>query len=196
MARKLSVGRILFERRSIQLRHIHCSGHLFLLNKLVDLGHKRVDNLVLRYFTNDLAVRKEQALTTSASNAQVGIRSLTGAINGASHDGNRKRRGIVLKPLGYFLGDWDQVNLTAGTRGARDNLGAAATQAQRLQNSPGDRRLLNRIGRERNAHGVTDSLGQQDAKAHRALDGALQLGTRLGYAQVERNVGNLTRQAR
>ena len=39
MARKLGVGRILFERRSIQLRHIHCSSHLFLLNKLVDLGH-------------------------------------------------------------------------------------------------------------------------------------------------------------
>lgn len=39
MARKLGVGRILFERRSIKLRHIHCSSHLFLLNKLVDLGH-------------------------------------------------------------------------------------------------------------------------------------------------------------
>ena len=32
MARKLGIGRILFERRSIQLRHIHCSSHLFLLN--------------------------------------------------------------------------------------------------------------------------------------------------------------------
>jgi hypothetical protein len=130
MARKFGVGRILFERRSIQLRHIHCSSHLFLLNKLVDLGHKRIDNLVLSYFTNDLAMRKEQGLTTSASNAQVGIRSLTGAINGTSHDGNRKRRGIVLKPLGYFLGDGNQVNLAAGARGARDNLGTTATQAQ------------------------------------------------------------------
>ena len=61
-------------------------------------------------------MRKEQGLTTSASNAQVGIRSLTGAINGTSHDGNRKRRGIVLKPLGYFLGDGNQVNLAAGAR--------------------------------------------------------------------------------
>ena len=69
MARKLGVGRILFERRSIQLRHIHCSSHLFLLNKLVDLGHKRVDNLVLSYFTNDLAMRKEQALTSSTGHA-------------------------------------------------------------------------------------------------------------------------------
>ncbi len=32
MACKLGVGRILFERRRIELRHIHCSGHLFLLN--------------------------------------------------------------------------------------------------------------------------------------------------------------------
>ena len=118
-------------------------------------------------------MRKEQGLATPASNAQVGIRSLTGAINGTSHDGNRKRRGIVLKPLGYFLSDRNQVNLTAGARGARDNLGTAATQAQRLQNSPGDRRLLNRVGRERDAHGVTDTLRQQDTKAHRALDGAL-----------------------
>ena len=173
MACKLGVGRILFERRRIELRHVHCSSHLFLLNKLVDLGHKRVDNLILSYFTNDLAMRKEQGLTTPASNAQVGIRSLTGAINGTSHDGNRKRRGIVLKPLGYFLSDRNQVNLTAGARGARDNLGTAATQAQRLQNSPGDRRLLNRIGRERDAHGVTDTLRQQDTQAHRALDGAL-----------------------
>ena len=194
MACKLGVGRILFKRRRIELRHIHCSSHLFLLNKLVDLGHKRVDNLILSYFTNDLAMRKEQGLTTSASNAQVGIRSLTGAINGTSHDGNRKRRGIVLKPLGHFLGDRNQVNLAAGARGARDNLGTTATQAQRLQNSQGDRRLLDRIGRERDAHGVTDTLRQQDTKAHRALDSALQLGTRLGYAQVKRNVGNLARQ--
>ena len=130
VAGELSVRRILFKRRRIELRHIHCSSHLLLLNKLVDLGHKRVDNLVLSYFTNDLAMRKEQGLTTSASNAQVGIRSLTGAINGTSHDGNRKRRGIVLKPLGYFLGDGNQVNLAAGARGARDNLGTTATQAQ------------------------------------------------------------------
>ena len=132
VAGELSVRRILFKRRRIELRHIHCSGHLFLLNKLVDLCHKRVDNLVLSYFTNDLAMRKEQGLTTSASNAQVGIRSLTGAINGTSHDGNRKRRGIVLKPLGDLLGDGNEVNLTAGARGARDNLGTTATQAQRL----------------------------------------------------------------
>ena len=69
VAGELSVRRILFKRRRIELRHIHCSGHLFLLNKLVDLCHKRVDNLVLSYFTNDLAMRKEQGLTTSASNA-------------------------------------------------------------------------------------------------------------------------------
>ena len=194
MACKLGVGRILFERRRIELRHIHCSGHLFLLNKLVDLGHKRVDNLVLSYFTNDLAMRKEQGLTTSASNAQVGIGSLTGAINGTSHNGNRKWRGIVLKPLGDFLGDWNQVNLAAGARGARDNLGTTATQAQRLQNTPGNRRLLNRIGCERHTHGVTNAFGKQDTQAYRALDGALKLGTRLGYAQVKRNVGNLTRQ--
>ena len=32
VAGELSVRRILFERRRIELRHIHCSGHLFLLN--------------------------------------------------------------------------------------------------------------------------------------------------------------------
>ena len=69
VACELGVGRILFERRRVELRHVHCSSHLFLLNKLVDLGHKRVDNLILSYFTNDLAMRKEQGLTTSASNA-------------------------------------------------------------------------------------------------------------------------------
>ena len=132
VAGELSVRRILFKRRRIELRHIHCSGHLFLLNKLVDLGHKRVDNLVLSYFTNDLAMRKEQGLTTSASNAQVGIRSLAGAIDRASHNGDRKRRGVVLKPLGDLLGDGNEVNLAAGARGARDNLGTTATQAQRL----------------------------------------------------------------
>ena len=139
-------------------------------------------------------MRKEQGLTTSASNAQVGIRSLTGAINGTSHHSDRKRRGVVLKPLGDLLGDGNEVNLAAGARGARDNLGATATQAQRLQNTPGNRRLLNRIGRERDAHGVTNTLRQQNTKAHRALNGALKLGTRLGYAQVKRNMGNLARE--
>ena len=140
-------------------------------------------------------MRKEQGLTTSASNAQVGIRSLTGTINGTSHDGNRKRRGIVRKPLGYFLGDRNQVNLTAGARGARDNLGTTAAQAQRLQNTPGDRRLLDRIGRERYTHGVTDAFGKQDTQAYRALDGALELGTRLRHAQVKRNMRYLARQS-
>ena len=194
VAVELSVRRILFKRRRIELRHIHCSGHLFLLNKFVDLCHKRVDNLVLSYFTNDLAMRKEQGLTTSASNAQVGIRSLTGAINGTSHHGDGKRRGIVLQSLGNLLGDGNEVDLATSARGTRDDLGTTAAQAQRLQDTPGDRRLLDRIGRERDAHGVTDTLRQQNTKAHRALNGALKLGTRLGYAQVKRNVGNLTRQ--
>ena len=69
VAGELSVRRILFKRRRIELRHIHCSGHLFLLNKLVDLCHKRVDNLILSYFTNDLAMRKEQGLTSSTGHA-------------------------------------------------------------------------------------------------------------------------------
>ena len=132
MACELGVGRILFKRRRIELRHIHCSGHLFLLNKLVDLCHKRVDNLILSYFTNDLAMRKEQGLTTSAGNTQVGVRCLSGAVDRTSHHGDRKRRGIVLKPLGDLLGDGNKVNLAAGARGARDNLGTTATQAQRL----------------------------------------------------------------
>ena len=129
---ELGVRRILFKRRRIELRHIHCSGHLLLLNKLVDLGHQRVDNLILSYFTNDLAMRKEQALTTSAGNTQVGVRCLSGAVDRTSHHGDRKRRGIVLKPLGDLLGDGNKVNLAAGARGARDNLGTTATQAQRL----------------------------------------------------------------
>ena len=69
VAGELSGRRVLFKRRRIELRHIHCSGHLFLLNKFVDLCHKRVDNLVLSYFTNDLAMRKEQGLTTSTGHA-------------------------------------------------------------------------------------------------------------------------------
>ena len=194
VAGELSVRRILFKRRRIELRHIHCSGHLFLLNKLVDLGHQRVDNLILSYFTNDLAMRKEQALTTSAGNTQVGVRCLSGAVDRTSHHGDRKRRGIVLKPLGDLLGDGNKVNLAAGARGARDNLGTTATQAQRLQNTPGNRRLLNRIGCERHAHGVTNAFGKQDTQAYRTLDGALELGPRLRHAQVKRNVGNLTRQ--
>ena len=130
MARKLGVSRILFERRSIQLRHIHCSSHLFLLNKLVDLGHKRVDNLVLSYFTNDLAVRKEQALASSAGNTQVGVRGLAGAIDRTSHNGDRKRRGVVLKPLGDLLGDRNEVDLAASARGARNDLGTTAAKTE------------------------------------------------------------------
>ena len=194
VAGELSVRRILFKRRRIELRHIHCSSHLFLLNKFVDLCHKRVDNLVLSYFTNDLAMRKEQGLTTSASNAQIGIRSLAGAINGTSHHSDRKRRGVVLKPLGNLLGNGNKVNLAAGARGARDNLGATATQAQRLQNTPDNRRLLNRISCERHTHGVANAFGKQDTQAYRALDGALELGTGLRNAQMKRNVWNLTRQ--
>ena len=194
VAGELSVRRILFKRRRIKLRHIHCSSHLFLLNKLVDLGHQRVDNLVLSYFTNDLAMRKEQGLTTSARNAQIGIRSLAGAIDRTSHHGDRKRRGVVLQPLGDLLSDGNQVDLAAGARGARDDLRTTAAQAQRLQNTPGDRRLLDRIGRERNAHGVANALGKQNTQAHRALNGALELSSGLRHAQMKRNMGDFARQ--
>ena len=192
VAGELSVRRVLFKRRRIELRHIHCSSHLLLLNKFVDLGHQRVDNLILSYFTNDLAMRKEQALTTPAGNTQVGVRCLSGAVDRTSHHGDRKRRGIVLKPLGDLLGDGNKVNLAAGARGARDDLGTTAAKAQRLQDTPRDRRLLDRISRQRNAHGVANALGKQDAQTHRALNSALELGSGLRHAQVKRNVGNLT----
>ena len=139
-------------------------------------------------------MRKEQGLTASASNAQVSVRGLARAINRASHHGNRKRRRVVLEPLGDLLGDWDEVDLAAGTRGARDDLGATAAKAQRLQDAPGDRRLLDRVGRERDAHGVANALGEQNTQSHRALNGALELGTGLRHAQMKRNMGDFARQ--
>ena len=139
-------------------------------------------------------MRKEQGLTTSASNTQVGVRGLAGAIDCTAHHGNRKRRGVVLKPLGDLLGDRNEVNLAASARGARDDLGTTAAKAERLQNTPGDRRFLDRIGRERDAHGVANALGKQNSQAHRALNGALELGSGLSHAQMKRNMGDFARQ--
>ena len=63
-----------------------------------------------------------------------------------------------------------------------------------MQDTPGDRRLLDRIGRKRDAHGVANALGKQNTQAHRALNGALEFGSGLRHAQMKRNMGDFTRQ--
>src|SRR3546814_20026745 len=66
---------------------------------------------------------------------------------------------------------------------SRDQIDAARTQMQRLEDVPADLDLFNRIGRKRDANRVADTVGEQHAEADRTLDRAGAQTTGFGNAQ-------------
>ena len=155
-----------------------------------------------------LAVDEDRAVRRLAgarqADADVGGLRLAGAVHDAAHHRQRERLDalvplaprrhllahVVLHPLGEFLEG--RARRAPAARARRDARREGA-QPQRLQQLLAGVDLLAPVAarprRQRDADGVADALGQQDADGRRRPDEPLHAHAGLGEAEVQRLVG-------
>src|SRR5690606_6479987 len=92
----------------------------------------------------------------------------------------------VLDALLQLVHGLDHVEVLPRAARAGDEVDATGTQAQRLENVETDLDLLDRIGRQRDADGVANALGEQHAQTDSRLHGAGTQAAGLGDPQVQR----------
>src|SRR4051812_29753578 len=127
---------------------------------LLDQG---LDDLRLGDGLDHLAPDEDLPLAVARGDPEVGLAGLAGAVDDAAHDRHAQRDLHALQPGGHLVGELVDVDLGAPARGAADNLQAALAQVQRLQDLGADLDLLDRRGRQRDADGVADALGEERA---------------------------------
>ena len=142
----------------------------------VRLADEGLDDLALGDGTDDLAVLEDLALAIAGSNTKVGLTTLAQTVDDTSHDGHAQRGVDSLESVSDVVGQGQDVDLAASAGGAGDDLQAAGAQVEGLQDLDADLDLLDRVGRQRDADGVTDALGEQVPEGDRGLDGALEGG--------------------
>src|SRR5690606_31059760 len=140
----------------------------------------------------DPAVQVDHARALAAAGeADIGVERLARAVDDATDDRQRHRRGDVGQPLFQHADGADHVEALTGAGRAGDDVHAAVAQAQRLEDVEADLDLLDGIGRKRNPDGVADPRPQQIAYGDGRLDGAGAQRPRLGHADVQRAVDGL-----
>mgnify|MGYP001442110371 CR=1 FL=1 len=107
------------------------------------------------------------------------------------HDRHFHRLVHCSEALFHFLREPNEVHLAAPAGGTADELGGATAQVQGAEQRPAGPHFHHGVVRERDAHGVADALFQKDAQAACAFDDALEGGSRLGDADVQRHLGQL-----
>ncbi|CAL2070463.1 protein of unknown function [Streptomyces murinus] len=158
---------------------------LHLLGQLHGLLDEGLHDLGLGDGLDDLALDEDLALAVAGGDAQVGLAGLAGAVDDAAHDGDAERDVHAGEARGDLFGELVDVDLGAAAGRAGDDLQAALAQVQGLQDLGADLDLLDRRGREGDADGVADALGEQRAEGDGRLDGALEGRARLGDAEVQ-----------
>ncbi|MBG9885425.1 hypothetical protein ABE10_02255 [Bacillus toyonensis] len=159
--------------------------------RLLDEGRH---DLRLRNGLDDLALDEDLPLAVAARDTEVGLTGLTRSVHDTPHDRDAERDRHVLEPLGHTVGEGIDVDLRPSARRAGDDLQLPLPEVQRLQDLVADLDLLGRRRRERDADRVADTLGQENAERGRRLDRALEGGSRLGHAEVQRPVAPLGQQ--
>ena len=105
-----------------------------------------------------------------AGDPEVGVARLPRSVDGAAHDGDLERLGIVAQAL---LDDDREVldaDVVPAARRTGDHHRPALAQVQCLEDLPGRLDLLDRVGGEGDADRVADPVGEQGADADGALD--------------------------
>ena len=115
-------------------------------------------------------MRVDEPRVAAAGNAEICVASLAGAVHGAAQHRDLEVLRIRVQPLLYLLRERLHAHVVATARRARDHHRAALAQAERLENLPGHAHLFDRVGGQRDAHRVADSIHEQRARADRALD--------------------------
>ena len=164
-----------------------------LVDPAVDFEEELVDEDVRADLLQHAAVRVDEADVAPAGDAEVRIAGLAGAVDRAAEHGHLEMLRVALQtPLDLF-GERVDADIVAATAWARDHHRAALAKTERLEDLICRLRLLDRVGRERDADRVADPLRKEGPDAHRALDRPREHGPRLRDAEVER-VLNLFRQ--
>ena len=165
-------------------------------HQTLGLVHERLDHVVLGDDADDLAPDEQVTLLLAGGDPDVGLPGLAGAVDHAAHDRHLNGEAQLLEGLLGLLGHGDHVDLGPPARGACDEVEALAfTEAERLEQLAAGTGLLDRVGGERVADGVADSLGQEGPDARRALDQPARRRSRLGHPEVQRVVEGLRGQA-
>ena len=139
-----------------------------------------------------LPLDEQVAALVAGGDAEVGVASLAGTVDHATHHGDLQRDLAIAERLHRLVGDVDHVDLGTAARRAGDQVDVLAlAQPERLEQLAPGPRLLDRIGGERVADRVADALEQQRGDAGRRLDQPGRRRAGLGDAEVERVVGDL-----
>src|SRR3972149_6401815 len=156
-----------------------------LLKNLPHLFHHPLHYLGLLHLADCLALDVEHAGAVASGYADVGIHGLARAVHNAAHYRDLDRVGEVGEPPLYLLGDLHAVELETAARRARYNRRAALPYIEGLQYLPAGPDFVDRVARERDAHGIAQALGEEHAEAHGGFYAAGKDRARLGDAYVE-----------
>src|SRR5919106_1962004 len=170
-ALRRSLGRFGHHERR-RLRELEALGpHHAALDPRVDLAEELRDEHVRLHLLEHAAVCVDEPRVAAAGDAEVGVARLAGAVDRAAHDGDLEGLRIVAEPLLDRVGQVPDADVVPSARGAGDHDRAALAEAERLEDLPGDPDLLHRVGGQRDADRVADSVHEEAADANGALDG-------------------------
>ena len=153
----------------------------------VDLLEELVDELGRGDLLDRLPLGVDHPHVLGARDAEVRMAGLTDAVDRAAEHRDLDRVVIVLEAPLDLRDDTVHVELQAPACRARDQVRAALTQLQRLQDLPRHLHLFLGVeGGQRDANRVPDSVGQQRAEPDGGLQRARPLRPGLGDAEVQR----------
>src|SRR5476649_2341526 len=122
--------------------------------------HDMVEQLVVVETIGGLAVEIDHAVAlarAAACEGHVCLASLARTVHHATDDRQRHRGRNVFQPVFKLPDSLDDVEALARAAGARDDVHAAMSQVQRLEDVESDAHLFHGIGGKRNADRVADA---------------------------------------
>src|SRR5882762_10343878 len=129
----------------------------------VDLVEQLVHQDVARDLLQYAPMGVDEADVPPASDSEVGVAGLTGAVDGAAENGDLERLGILTQALLDALRELLDADVVAAAARARDHDRAALAEAERLQDLEGDLHLFDGVRGQRDADRVADAVDEQRA---------------------------------
>ena len=120
--------------------------------QLVDLVEELVDEDLRGHLLQDSAVGVHEADLAASRDPEVRVTGLARAVHGAAHDCDLECLRVVAQPLLDDDREALDADVVAPARRAGDHHRPALAKAERLEDLPRDLDLLDRVGRERDAH--------------------------------------------
>ena len=135
---------------------------LFCINycfcKFFNFFHKRINQFIFRYASDDLAFSKYQATSYAACNSEISFSCFSRAVDGTSHDCDFNRFFESFDLFFHFFGHIDQIDLcTAASRAGNENR-PVLLDSDRAQYFFGSSYFFQRIICQRYAYGVSNAV--------------------------------------